>query len=66
MTLPSNHPSPPSANIPVPVPLITPSALAMPDLDDPLHADYDLHPLLVRSLDHYVEEHGDGERFHVR
>lgn len=66
MTLPSNHASPPSANVPVPAPLIATSALAMPDLDDPLHADYDLHPLLVRSLDHYVEHDGNDERFHVR
>lgn len=33
--------------------------------DAAMHADYDLHPLCVRSLEHYVER-DDGERFHVR
>lgn len=35
------------------------------DSDAAMHADYDLHPLCVRSLEHYVERE-DGERFHVR
>lgn len=31
----------------------------------PSHVDYDLHPLLVHSLDHYViVDH--GERFYIR
>lgn len=62
MMLPSNHPSPPE-NVLVPPPLII--ASATPDGPDPLHADYNLHPLLVSSLDHYVE-HDDDERFHIR
>ena len=32
----------------------------------PLHADYNLHPLLVRSLDHYVEPAHGNERFQIR
>jgi hypothetical protein len=36
-----------------------------PDGDETNHLDYDLHPLCVHSLEHYVERDGD-ERFHVR
>jgi hypothetical protein len=41
------------------------AALTAAGEDSPSHADYDLHPLVVRSLEHYVE-HDDNERFHVR
>jgi hypothetical protein len=30
------------------------------------HTDYDLHPLTVRHLDHYIEPDHTDERFHVR
>lgn len=30
------------------------------------HADYDLQPLLVRGLEHYVRPAGKEERFFVR
>jgi hypothetical protein len=44
-----------------------PAFTASTTIDDslPLHVDYNFQPLLVRSLDHYVE-HDDNERFHVR
>jgi len=35
--------------------------------DDSLtHADYNLQPLLVKSLDHYVIPVDESERFHIR
>jgi hypothetical protein len=54
-----------------PTPLITPiplsSAPASTAAGDssPTHADYNLLPLQVRGLDHYVEHDDDDERFHV-
>ncbi len=30
------------------------------------HTDYDLHPLTVHHLDHYIEPDHADERFHVR
>lgn len=32
----------------------------------PMHVDYNLHPLLVHSLDHYVIVEDKGERFYIR
>jgi hypothetical protein len=32
----------------------------------PMHVDYNLHPLLVHSLDHYVIVDDQGERFYIR
>ena len=35
--------------------------------DDSLaHADYNLQPLLVKSLEHYVIPADENERFHIR
>ena len=35
--------------------------------DDSLtHADYNLQPLLVKSLEHYVIPADESERFHIR
>lgn len=31
----------------------------------PVHADYDLHPLVVHSLDHYVIVDDEVKRFYV-
>jgi hypothetical protein len=52
------------ANVPTPSPV----AAAPPTAADPnpSHTDYDLHPLTVRNLDHYIEHDHAGERFHVR
>ncbi|HWX67355.1 MAG TPA: hypothetical protein VNZ27_13115 [Rhodanobacter sp.] len=66
MMLPNNPSSSPPkpATIPVPAPVV-----AMPvevDVPSPMHADYNLHPLAVQSLDHYVIHIEDDERFHVR
>ncbi|MBB6189201.1 hypothetical protein [Rhodanobacter sp. MP7CTX1] len=43
-------------------------AAAAPATVDPCpsHTDYDLHPLTVRHLDHYIEHDLADERFHVR
>jgi hypothetical protein len=43
---------------------ITPLASAVAPEQNLPHADYNLHPLQVHSLDHYVK-YEDGERFHV-
>ena len=56
MTHPDNRPPAPSA------PAI-PMVATAPD-DNPPHADYNLNPLEVNGLDHYVK-HEDDERFHV-
>ncbi|MFZ0870571.1 MAG: hypothetical protein WAM90_07560 [Rhodanobacter sp.] len=43
------------------------AAAAPPTVDPcPSHTDYDLHPLTVRNLDHYIEHDLADERFHVR
>lgn len=51
---------------PMPSPPVSPVTAAMPD-DNPPHADYNLLPLEVQSLGHYVkyEDVDEGERFHV-
>ena len=56
MTHPDNRPPTPSA------PAI-PVVAAAPD-DNPPHADYNLNPLEVHGLGHYVK-YEDDERFHV-
>lgn len=42
----------------------TPNAIAIQDPMAP-HADYNLRPLVVDSLDHYVIRLDEDERFHV-
>ncbi|KAA0070077.1 hypothetical protein [Rhodanobacter sp. T12-5] len=39
---------------------------AVVDEDGLTHSDYNLLPLAVRSLDHYVAREDEGERFHIR
>lgn len=56
MTHPDNRSPAPSAPT-------TPVVAATPD-DNPPRADYNLHPLEVHGLDHYVKYEED-ERFHV-
>jgi hypothetical protein len=36
-----------------------------PPLRDASHVDYDLHPLRVASLEHYVEQPVGNERFRI-
>jgi hypothetical protein len=54
----------PSSTVPTPSPV----AAAAPAAVDPCpsHTDYDLHPLTVRNLDHYIEHDLADERFHIR
>ena len=49
----------------IPTPSTTPPASATVDDDSMSHADYNLRPLEVHRLDHYVE-YDDDERFHIR
>ena len=67
MMPPSIRPSVP----PMPASMAVPESvhLAADGVDEalPLHADYNLRPLAVNSLEHYVLPAGeDGERFRVR
>ena len=64
MMLPGNHPSMPATPVITPAPLLSTPASTAADDSSPAHADYNLLPLQVRGLDHYVE-HDDDERFHV-
>jgi hypothetical protein len=43
-----------------------PAAASVERGQDLSHTDYDLHPLTVRNLEHYIERDHAGERFHVR
>jgi hypothetical protein len=49
----------------------TPTTATMPDAafeagaSNLSHADYNLQPMAVPSLDHYVVHVDEGERFHV-
>lgn len=54
-----------------PIPVVMASATvanAPGEIDDnrPMHTDYNLQPLLVHSLGHYVIRAEEGERFHIR
>lgn len=60
---------PPIAAPMTPAAMTTPPVVATPtvvDEDGLMHADYNLLPLAVRSLDHYVAREDEGERFHIR
>ncbi len=60
-------------NIRLPTPPMPPTVpVPLPDTatsDDPgnspVHADYNLQPLAVGNLDHYIERDDEVERFHV-
>jgi hypothetical protein len=54
----SPSPTPPMA-------AIVPDAAFETGTDGLAHADYDLQPMAVPSLDHYVIRVEEGERFHV-
>jgi hypothetical protein len=54
----------PPATVPTPLPVAAVAPVAVDP--GPSHTDYDLHPLTVRNLDHYIEHDHAGERFHVR
>ena len=66
MMLPYKRPSPPetpAATSTQPEPPAT--APVAVDSSNPSHADYNLHPLKVLSLDHYILIDVEDERFHV-
>ncbi len=65
MPLQNRPPVPPTQATP-PTPELLVSASASGDEILPPHADYNLHPLRVQSLDHYVIVDDKGERFYVR
>ena len=54
----------PSPTVPTPSPVAAAALVAV--TPGPSHTDYDLHPLTVRNLDHYIEPDHADERFHVR
>lgn len=62
MMLPLTPPSPPmpEPRTPMPAGAVTTQEGASP------HPDYDLHPLLVRGLEHYLSERDTENRFHIR
>ena len=64
MMLPGNRPPTPTTPI---APMLLPITVAptTPADSSSAHADYNLHPLAVRSLDHYLEHEVEDERFHV-
>jgi len=51
--------------MPASMPTANPDASADAGSNNPAHADYNLQPLAVPSLDHYVVLAAEGERFHV-
>lgn len=67
MMPPSYRPSAPPMPASMPVP--EPANPVSDSIDEalPPHADYNLHRLVVSSLEHYVAPvEGEGERFRVR
>jgi hypothetical protein len=65
----STHPhnnAPPGASPNVtPSSQLTPEEIAAIVEAERKHFDYDLHPLKVQGLDHYIESAFGGERFHI-
>jgi hypothetical protein len=61
-----NDPTPPGIS-----PNVTPSSQLNPDEMAAItdaenrHVDYDLHPLRVQGLDHYIDHPPISERFHI-
>lgn len=49
-----------------PYALVPPIVVPGEDSEAPAHTDYDLRPLTVLSLGHYVAEDEETERFHIR
>lgn len=62
-TLSSKSPMP--AAIPIAAATVAPDEVGDDNL---IHADYNLQPLLVKSLDHYIApvDENERERFHIR
>jgi hypothetical protein len=68
MTLPnrpSNTPAPGSTANGTPASLLTPEELTAIVDAEYQHVDYDLHPLTVHGLDHYIENPVGEELFHI-
>ncbi|HKR75722.1 MAG TPA: hypothetical protein VJR95_03600 [Rhodanobacter sp.] len=68
MMLPSNHPAAPPVPASMPPPALAKPATGGVEKRIPPHADYNLHPLKVDVLGHYLpsSEEQEEERFHVR
>ena len=68
MMLPSNHSTASPVPAGMPVPAQAEPATGSADGNLLPHADYNLHPLKVDSLGHYLppSEEPEEERFHVR
>ncbi|WP_114239814.1 hypothetical protein [Dyella sp. C9] len=67
MTLPNrphNAPLDASPNI-TPTSQLTPDEIAAIIDAEYQHVDYDLHPLKVQGLDHYIDSPSGDERFHI-
>lgn len=65
MMHPQTHPTSPTS--PTTAPAWEPSLAADGGDETPMtHSDYNLHPLLVHGLEHYVISAGEDERFFVR
>ncbi|MHA6202841.1 hypothetical protein ACXU4B_00285 [Dyella soli] len=60
----NNTPPGSTANV-VRSPLLTPEELTAIVDAEYQHVDYDLHPLKVRGLDHYIDGPDGDERFHI-
>jgi hypothetical protein len=61
---PRNTPSPGSTSSVTP-PLLTPEELTAIVDTDYQHVDYNLQPLTVQWLDHYIEGPEGDDRFHI-
>ncbi|SFS19677.1 hypothetical protein SAMN05216570_4091 [Dyella sp. OK004] len=62
ITLPDGMPT--ASDTARPETLAVATASPMPPGENP-HVDYNLHPLKVASLEHYIEQPDGAERFHV-
>ena len=68
MMLPSNHPNAPPVPASMPPPVLAEPTTVGVEKNVPTHADYNLQPLKVDSLGHYLppSEEQEEKRFHVR
>lgn len=68
MTFPNRPTSVPSngAHLNVtPSSALTPDEIASIAAAESRHVDYNLHPLRVQGLDHYIDSAASDERFHI-
>ncbi len=62
MIFPVKPPLPPMPETHIPVPA---HSVAKQEAVSP-HPDYDLHPVMVRGLEHYLDQGDPDDRFHIR